>query len=90
MLFKSHKQEVIIIAENDASSATKITDELQSNNFYNLKFAVNGAEIHNIIRKYYQNPEAIGLIIVSENLPGCQIKDLCSATITLSGRRQLS
>ncbi|MDI1291173.1 MAG: EAL domain-containing protein [Methylobacter sp.] len=76
MLFKSHKQEVIIIAENDASSATKITDELQSNNFYNLKFAVNGAEIHNIIRKYYQNPEAIGLIIVSENLPGCQIKDL--------------
>ncbi len=76
MLFNSNKQDVIIIAENDESLAAKITDELKSNGFYNFKFAVNGAEIHQIIRKYYQNPEAISLIIVSDTLPDCQIKDL--------------
>lgn len=76
MLCNSLKQEVIIIAETNKSSVTRITGELQSKGFYNFKFAVNGAEIYKIIREYYENPEALGLIIISEDLPGCQIKDL--------------
>ncbi len=76
MLFDSRKQEVIIIAETDKSAVARITEELQNNGFYNFKFAVNGAEIYKITRIYYENPEVIGLIIVSEDLPDCQIKDL--------------
>ncbi len=76
MLFDSRKQEVIIIAETDKSAVARITEELQDNGFYNFKFAVNGAEIYKITRTHYENPETIGLIIVSEDLPDCQIKDL--------------
>jgi len=76
VLFDSLKQEVIIIAETNQSSITRITEELQDKGFYNFKFAVNGAEIYKITRAYYENPEAIGLIIVREDLPDCQIKDL--------------
>lgn len=76
MLFNSRKQEIIIIAETNASSIARITEELQSKGFCNFKFGVNGAEIYKIIREYYENPEAIGLIIISNDLPDCQIKDL--------------
>ena len=76
MLFDSRKQEVIIIAETNKSSITRITEELQDKGFYNFKFAVNGAEIYKITREYYENPEAIGLIIINADLPDCQIKDL--------------
>jgi diguanylate cyclase (GGDEF)-like protein len=79
MLFDSRKQEVIIIAETNESLVTRITEELQDQGFYNFKFAVNGPEIYKIAREYYENPEAIGLIIVSNDLPGCQIKDLCNS-----------
>jgi diguanylate cyclase (GGDEF)-like protein len=76
VLFDSRKQEVIIIAETNKSSITRITEELQGKGFYDFKFAGNGAEIYKIIREYYEHPEAIGLIIISEDLPDCQIKDL--------------
>jgi len=76
VLCNSLKQEVIIIAETNKSSIARITEELQDKGFYNFKFAVNGAEIYNIIREYYENPEAIGLIVVSNDLPDCQIKEL--------------
>lgn len=76
MLFGSRKQEIIIIAETDESSIARVTEELQNKGLYNFKFAVNGAEIYKIIREYYENPEAIGLIIVSKDLPGCQVQDL--------------
>jgi len=76
VLFDSRKQEVIIIAETNEFSIARITEELQNKGFYNFKFAVNGGEIYKIFREYYENPEAIGLIIISDDLPGCQIKDL--------------
>ena len=76
MLVKSRKQEAIIIAETNQSSIARITEALQSKGFNNLKFAVNGAEIFEITRSYYENPEQIGLIIVSEDLPDCQINNL--------------
>ena len=77
MLFDSQKQEVIIIAVTDKVAVAKIIEELQKNDFYHFKFAVNGAEIYKITRTYYENPDSIGLIIVSEDLPDCQIKELC-------------
>lgn len=79
MLINLRKQDVIIIAETDESSAEKITNELQGNGFCNFKFAANGADIYNIVREYYETPEMIGLIIISNDLPNCQLKDLYSS-----------
>ncbi|MDO9208445.1 MAG: GGDEF domain-containing protein, partial [Sulfuricurvum sp.] len=79
MLFDSRKQDVIIIAETNESSVARITEELQNKGFYNFKFAVNGAEIYSITRQYYENSNEIGLIIISKDLPDCQVKDLYKA-----------
>ncbi len=76
MLIDSRKQDVIIIAETNQSSVARITEELQCTGFNDFKFAVNGAEIYEITKEYCEIPDAIGLIIISEDLPGCQIKDL--------------
>ena len=75
MLSNSRKQQVII-AETNKSSIARITQDLKNKSLYDFKFAGNGAEIYKITRTYYENPEAIGLIIISEDLPDCQIKDL--------------
>jgi diguanylate cyclase (GGDEF)-like protein len=79
VLFDSRKQDVIIIAETNESSVARITEELQNKGFYNFKFAVNGAEIYSITRQYYENSNEIGLIIISKDLPDCQVKDLYKA-----------
>jgi diguanylate cyclase (GGDEF)-like protein/PAS domain S-box-containing protein len=76
VLVKSQNQEAIIIAETNQISVARITEALQSKGFNNLKFAVNGAEIFEIIRTFYESPEQIGLIIVSEDLPDCKIEKL--------------
>jgi diguanylate cyclase (GGDEF)-like protein len=78
VLFDSRKQDVIIIAETNVSSVARITEELQNNGFYNFKLAGTGTEIYKITRTYHENPEEIGLIIVSEDLPDCHIKELCT------------
>ena len=79
MALDSRKQEIIVIAETNESVVARLTDELQNNGFYNFKFAVNGSEIYKITRLYYENPEAISLIIINEDLPECQVNVLCES-----------
>jgi len=76
VLFNLQKQEVIIIADPDDSSLARIKAELQSKDLYTLKFAVNDTEMYEIIREYYESPKEIGLIIVSDDLPGLQLENL--------------
>ncbi len=76
MLHKALKEKTIIIAETNESSVARLTTELQDKGFFNFEFAVNGGEIFKIARKYYETPEKLGLIIVSNELPGCQVNDL--------------
>jgi diguanylate cyclase (GGDEF)-like protein len=75
-LERSAVKQDVIIAETNESSITRITQALKNNGSYNFRFAVNGDEIYKITRAYYENPEAIGLIIISEDLLDCQIKEL--------------
>lgn len=73
------KRKIIILAETNESLITKLTKQLHELGFDNLKFARNGQEIHKIAREHYENSEALGLMIVSENLPDCSTKDLHQA-----------
>ena len=79
MVLDSRKQEIIVIAETNESVVARLTNELQNNGFYNFKFAVNGSEVYKITRLYYENPEAISLIIINEDLPECQGNVLCES-----------
>lgn len=76
--YNSLKQK-IIIAEANQTNATKIKSELMNKGFFDFDFATNNQEINNIIRENYQCIENIGLLIVSDDLPGCRIKTLCQA-----------
>ncbi|NOR69640.1 MAG: diguanylate cyclase, partial [Methylomarinum sp.] len=71
------KEKVIIIAENDDELAAEIKLFLEKQGFVNIKIARDGSKIYEILRPYYNNPEQVGLIIVNEALPQCQVTEMC-------------
>ena len=78
VICESLKEKIIIIAENDVQLATKISAYLGGNGFVNIKVAQDGSKIYEILRPYYNEPEQIGLIIVNEQLPQCQLNEMCT------------
>ncbi len=77
IICESLKEKIIIIAENDVQLATEIGAFLRENGFVNIKVAQDGSKIYEILRPYYNEPEQIGLVIVNEQLPQCQLNEMC-------------
>ena len=77
IICESLKEKIIIIAENDLQLVEEISAYLRENGFVNIKVAQDGSEIYKILRPYYNEPEKIGLIIVNEQLPQCQVYEMC-------------
>lgn len=76
MLSESLKRKIIIIAETDERVIAQITQQLLELGFVHCLLAKNGREIYRIVRDYYDNSDALGLVIVSEDLPDCSVDEL--------------
>jgi len=76
MLSESLKRKIIIIAETDERVIAQISQQLLELGFTHCRLAKNGQEIYRIVRDYYDNSDALGLVIVSEDLPDCSINEL--------------
>ena len=76
------KEKLIIIAGSDVELVIGIRTFLKKNDFNNIEVANNGKRIYEILRPLYNDPELVGLIIVSDNLPQCKFTEMC---LTLSG-----
>ena len=79
VISESLKEKVIIIAESDRYLVSEISTFLRGHGFVTIKVAEDGNKIHEILRLYYSEPERIGLIISNENLPNCQLNDMCQS-----------
>lgn len=75
------KKKIIIIGEHDKRLAAEISLYLSEHGLVNIRTAEDGCKIYEILRPYYNEPEQIGLIIVNEELPQCQVNEMC---LTLS------
>jgi len=73
------KNKVIIVAEDNDSLSAEISDYLEKHGFSNIKTAKDGGKIYEILRPYYNEPDQIGLIIVNEDLPQCQVSEMCQS-----------
>jgi len=71
------KNKIIIIAENNESLAAEISSHFEDHGFANVKIAQDGSKVYEILRPYYNEPEQVGLIVVNENLPQCQVSEMC-------------
>ena len=76
------KEKLIIIAGSDVELVIEIRTFLKKKGFNNINVANNGKKIYEILRPLYNDPEQVGLIIVSDNLPQCKFMEMC---LTLSG-----
>ncbi|TAL55122.1 MAG: EAL domain-containing protein [Methylovulum sp.] len=73
----SAKERMIIIAENNPDIVQNIAHCLSDNGFSDLRIVHNGNSVYETLRPYYRQPEAVGILIISEHLPECQIVDMC-------------
>jgi len=77
VICESLKNKVIIVAENDEQLAEEIRFKFKDSGFLNIKIVRDGRKIYEILRQYYNNPEQVGLVVVNENLPQCQVMEMC-------------
>ncbi|MDO9103881.1 MAG: EAL domain-containing protein [Methylovulum sp.] len=76
------KESVIIIAAADRDMAQNIKDYLADCGFSDLRVVFDGSGVYETLRPYYRRPEKVGVLVISEDLPGCCITDMCH---TLAG-----
>jgi len=72
----SLNEKIIIVAEHDNRSAQQIIATLQNHGFSDIRHATSGDAIYGILRPFHDQPEKIGLIILNENLPQCQLAEM--------------
>lgn len=76
---KNLKEKIIIIAENDEHLANEISSQLNKQGFSNIRIAGDGSKIYEILRPFYNDIEKVGLVVVNEELPQCQVMEMCLA-----------
>ena len=74
---ESFKDTIVIVADNDTTSAQQLVATLASNGFSNIRQAETGEKIYEILRPLHDQPEKIGLIVLKEYLPDCQLVEMC-------------
>lgn len=74
--YKNLKEKIIIIAEQDDVLANEVNAFLIEHGFTNIKLASDGSKIYEILRPYYNDIEQIGVVIVNEDLPQCQVMEM--------------
>lgn len=73
----SLKNKVIIVADTDPKLVVEIISTLKSEGFTNLKIAKDGKKVYDHLKPYYDEPEQVGLIVMGENLPSCDVNEMC-------------
>ncbi len=77
VMSKNLKEKIIIIAENDEHLANEISLQLNKHGFVDVRIADDGSKIYEILRPFYNDIEQVGLVVVNEELPQCQIMEMC-------------
>ncbi len=77
--YDSLKEKIIIIAEHEEEVARKLTKLLKDKGYHNVRVAEDGSKIYEILRTYYNRPEQIGLVVINEHLPQCQVREMCES-----------
>ena len=72
----SLKDKIIIVAEHNEASCRLIDTTLRIQGFSDIRNASTGEKIYAILRSLNDQPEKIGLIVINENLPHCQLEDI--------------
>lgn len=72
----SLEDKVIIIADHNEASSRLIESTLKKQHYSNTRRVDTGEQIYKILGSFNDEPEKIGLIILHEQLPHCQITDL--------------
>ncbi|MEE9336518.1 MAG: EAL domain-containing protein [Methylococcaceae bacterium] len=75
------KNKVIIVADANPKLVVDIVASLKKDGYFNIKIAKDGKKVYDHLKPYYEEPEKIGLIIIGENLPLCNVNEMC---ITMS------
>lgn len=67
---------IIIVAEHNSVSAQHISSLLKDSHFSDIRLASSGQKIYDILRPFHDQPEKIGLIVLNQDLPDCNLMEL--------------
>ncbi|MGR9073927.1 MAG: putative bifunctional diguanylate cyclase/phosphodiesterase [Gammaproteobacteria bacterium] len=73
----SLEDKIIVIADQDAKAAQQVRSILADAGARRFEYAADGSKVYEVVRPYHNNPEKIGLIVISEDLPQCYLAELC-------------
>ncbi|MCK5889826.1 MAG: bifunctional diguanylate cyclase/phosphodiesterase [Methylococcales bacterium] len=70
------KEKVIIIADANPSLVVEILTFLKENGFKRIKIAKDGEKVEQLLMPYDDNPDKIGLVVMGQNLPLCDVQNM--------------
>ena len=73
------KDKIIIVAHQDEASSRLLTETLKANGFFNVFTANDGEAIYRLLKPFQEQPEQLGLIVMNESLPNCQLFSMCES-----------
>jgi diguanylate cyclase (GGDEF)-like protein len=82
---KKITNQCIVIAGDPPGFTAKIEQLLRDKGFENVKTAINGKKVYETVRSLADFPDQMGLIILHQDLQGCQVEELCK-TFSCSGQ----
>jgi diguanylate cyclase (GGDEF)-like protein len=75
----SFKEQLIVIAEKNPETKKNLEEFFLGQGFIDIKFAPDGNKLYETIKPYHHQPEQIGLVIINEDLPQCQLGEICTS-----------
>lgn len=74
----SRLDSTIIVADQDKAVGKQMAEAFFAAGYRNIRYAGNGEEIYQILKPFHDQPGKIILIALNENLPNCNVMELCN------------
>ncbi len=73
------KEKTVVLALSNEHTAQKLKNILIDEGYRNFQTAYDGRQVYDILRRYSQHIDHIGVVLIDEALPRCQVLEMCES-----------
>lgn len=73
------KETTLVVADHDSTSAEQLAKVFQAAGFHDIRHVGSSDQIFQLLRPFHDQPEKVFLIVIKEDLPDCNVSDLCQS-----------
>ena len=88
-MHNANQKTMILIADSDIATARSISNHLADKGYSDVRIVHDLTAVYQHLRSFYQQPESVGPLIISEQLAGSRLLELCHNLSTLQDSHRI-